>query len=134
MKPFKGRREDARLLTGRGQYTADCNLPNQLHAFFLRSDRAHAELVRIDRSPALRLPGVKHVLIGDDLAGQGFRTLPSLITFPGRNGFRLHTPERLPLAHRRARFACFLDRKGHRPGLYPAVEGCQNWLPATPGV
>ncbi len=37
------RREDLRLITGRGRYTADWNLPGQLHACFLRSDRAHAE-------------------------------------------------------------------------------------------
>ena len=35
---FKGRREDLRLLTGQGRYTADFNLPQQLHAAFLRSE------------------------------------------------------------------------------------------------
>jgi hypothetical protein len=42
---FSGRREDDRLLTGKGRYTADWNLPGQLYAYFLRSDRAHAGLV-----------------------------------------------------------------------------------------
>ena len=41
--PFKGRREDDRLLTGQGRYTADWNLPGQLYGHFLRSDRAHAQ-------------------------------------------------------------------------------------------
>ena len=38
---------------------ADWNLPGQLHAFFLRSDRAHAEIVSIDVSAALEalVPG-----------------------------------------------------------------------------
>ena len=45
---FKGRREDKRLITGAGRYTADCNQPGQLYAAFLRSDRAHAEIVSID--------------------------------------------------------------------------------------
>ena len=46
MKEFKGRREDDRLLTGQGRYTADWNLPEQLYGYFLRSDRAHAEIGR----------------------------------------------------------------------------------------
>ena len=45
MKTFKGRREDDRMLTGQGKYTSDWNLPGQLYACFLRSDRAHAEIV-----------------------------------------------------------------------------------------
>src|SRR6185436_4689310 len=48
VKEFKGRREDDRLLTGRGRYTADWNLPEQLYGYFLRSDHAHAEIARID--------------------------------------------------------------------------------------
>jgi CO/xanthine dehydrogenase Mo-binding subunit len=33
------RREDERLLTGRGRYTADWNLPRQLYAFFVCAER-----------------------------------------------------------------------------------------------
>ncbi len=40
--PYTGRREDERLLTGAGRYTADWNQPGQRHAAFLRADRAHA--------------------------------------------------------------------------------------------
>ncbi len=39
---FKGRREDDRLITGRGRYSDDWDLPGQLYASFKRSDRAHA--------------------------------------------------------------------------------------------
>ena len=39
---FKGRREDERLVTGRGRYSDDWDLPGQLYASFKRSDRAHA--------------------------------------------------------------------------------------------
>jgi hypothetical protein len=51
---FKGRREDLRLITGRGRYTADWERPGQLFGHFLRSDRAHAEIVRIDITEASR--------------------------------------------------------------------------------
>ncbi len=42
------RREDLRLVTGAGKYASDWNLPRQLHAHFLRSDRAHASIVSIN--------------------------------------------------------------------------------------
>jgi hypothetical protein len=38
MLTFKGRKEDMRLVRGRGQYTSDWNTPGQLHACFLRAD------------------------------------------------------------------------------------------------
>ena len=45
---FRGRREDARLLTGQGKFTADWDLPDQVFAAFLRSDRAHAVIRSIE--------------------------------------------------------------------------------------
>jgi carbon-monoxide dehydrogenase large subunit len=67
------RREDARLLTGRGRYTADWNLPGQLHAYVLRADRAHAEILSIDVQAAAAREGVHLVLTGEDLAAAGKR-------------------------------------------------------------
>src|SRR5262245_2100258 len=39
-----------------------------LYAAFLRSPHAHARIARIDASPALALPGVAAVLVGEDVA------------------------------------------------------------------
>jgi aerobic carbon-monoxide dehydrogenase large subunit len=102
---FKGRREDQRLVTGAGRYTADWNLPGQLHAVFVRSDRAHADLRAVDKRQAERAPGVVAVFVGSDLAGAGFRTLPPLAHFPGRGGMKLIVPERPVLALDRVRHA-----------------------------
>ena len=44
------RREDARLLTGRGRFFDDLALPGLLAAAFLRSPHAHARIVSIDCS------------------------------------------------------------------------------------
>lgn len=63
------RREDARLLRGRGRYVSDVALPGLLHAAFLRSPAAHARLESVDTSAALRLPGVVTVLTAADLDG-----------------------------------------------------------------
>src|SRR5215475_5211942 len=74
--PFIGRsmtrREDRRLLMGRGQYIADLELPHMLHAVFVRSPVAHARIKHIDVSRAAAAPGVVYALTGPDLA----RVLP----------------------------------------------------------
>jgi len=70
--PFVGRslprREDRRLLTGRGQFVADLDLPHMLHAAFVRSPLAHARIRSVDLSRAGAAPGVALVMSGADLA------------------------------------------------------------------
>ncbi|MGB6537397.1 MAG: xanthine dehydrogenase family protein molybdopterin-binding subunit [Xanthobacteraceae bacterium] len=69
--PFIGRsmvrREDRRLLTGRGQFIADFELPHMLHAAFVRSPLAHARIKAIDLSRAAAAPGFVHALSGPQL-------------------------------------------------------------------
>jgi carbon-monoxide dehydrogenase large subunit len=69
------RREDARLLTGRGQYANDFSLPGQAYASLVRSPHAHASIVNIDVA-AIREPGVIAVLTGADGAADGLRPIP----------------------------------------------------------
>jgi len=101
---FRGRREDDRLLTGQGRYTSDWNLPGQLHACFLRSDRAHAEIVSLSKDEALRSPGVVAVFTGEDTTAAGFKSAPPLVKYPGRGGSALKVPQRDVLANGRVRF------------------------------
>jgi aerobic carbon-monoxide dehydrogenase large subunit len=72
--PFVGRsmprREDQRLLTGRGQFIADFELPHMLHAVFVRSPVAHARIKAVDLSRAAAAPGVAYVLSGAELVRQ----------------------------------------------------------------
>src|SRR6266481_1397458 len=69
--PFIGRalprREDHRLLTGRGQFIADLDLPHMLHAVFVRSPVAHARIGGVHLARALAAPGVVAALSGADL-------------------------------------------------------------------
>ncbi len=60
--------EDRRLLTGRGRYIADMEVPNLHDAAILRSPHAHARIRAVDARRALALPGVVAVLTGDDVA------------------------------------------------------------------
>jgi carbon-monoxide dehydrogenase large subunit len=101
---FKGRREDLRLVTGRGKYTSDWNLPGQLHAYFLRSDRAHAEIAAINVDAARSSPGVAAVLTGADTARAGFKSTPNIARYPGRGGAGIKVPHRDGLANARVRF------------------------------
>jgi carbon-monoxide dehydrogenase large subunit len=66
--PLK-RKEDPRLLTGRGRYVADIVLPGMLEAAVVRSPHAHAALERVDGARARSLPGVALVATGADLGG-----------------------------------------------------------------
>jgi aerobic carbon-monoxide dehydrogenase large subunit len=63
--------EDARVLTGRGRYVDDVQLPGTVHAAFLRSPYAHATINGIDISAAKALEGVIAVYTQDDLAAGG---------------------------------------------------------------
>ncbi|MGI3201551.1 hypothetical protein ACRJ4W_30350 [Streptomyces sp. GLT-R25] len=61
------RREDPRLLAGRGRFVDDIALPGMLHAQFVRSTVAHAELASVDVSAVLEVPGVVAVFTAQDL-------------------------------------------------------------------
>ena len=70
------RREDPRMITGRGVYTDDVKLPGQAHAVFVRSPHAHARVKRVDLAAARRVPGVITAFSGKDLADGGVNPLP----------------------------------------------------------
>jgi aerobic carbon-monoxide dehydrogenase large subunit len=76
------RREDFRLLTGKGRYVDDIKLPGLLHLTVLRSPHAHAEIKRIDLTKAASAPGVRLVLSAADLAGKIGPIMPNWI-IPG---------------------------------------------------
>lgn len=65
------RREDARFLTGRGQYTDDITLPRQTYGIFVRSPYAHARLTRVDAAAAQSAPGVLGVYTGEHFKDVG---------------------------------------------------------------
>ncbi|MFI7341005.1 xanthine dehydrogenase family protein molybdopterin-binding subunit [Streptomyces sp. NPDC050085] len=61
------RREDPRLLTGRGRFVDDIALPGMLHAQFVRSTVAHAEIASVDLSAVRHIPGVVAAFTAQDL-------------------------------------------------------------------
>src|SRR5262245_43560676 len=61
------RLEDANLLSGAGRFVDDIQLPNMLHAAFLRSPHPHARIRSINKAPALAYGGVHAVYTFTDL-------------------------------------------------------------------
>ena len=70
------RREDLRLLRGRGRYSDDINVAGQVFAFMLRSVHAHARIRAIDADVARGAPGVLAVLTGRDMLADGLKPIP----------------------------------------------------------
>ena len=60
--------EDPVLITGKGCYVDDIQLPGMLHMAFLRSPYPHAKILSIHTSTAQAMPGVVAVVTGDDLS------------------------------------------------------------------
>jgi len=98
-----GRLEDFRLVTGAGKYTADWNFPGQLYACFVRSDRAHAEIVSLDVSRAREHPGVARVYTGEDALRAGYDKFFVIVNWPGRGGEHMKKPARPSLASGKVR-------------------------------
>ena len=108
------RKEDLRLLTGRGRFTDD--LPRQdgeAAMQVLQSPHAHARIRSIDTGPARAMPGVLAVLTGLDVQAEGFRDIPHdplpktrndlALTGPGGSEVFIGAHPLLP--HDRARYA-----------------------------
>src|SRR6478609_4661167 len=96
------RKEDARFLTGTGQYTDDVSMPRQTHAYFLRSPHAHAAIRSIDVVKAKALPGVIDIFTGADLTGVNGLPCGWLIT--GSDGKPMNEPPHPVLAQGKVRY------------------------------
>src|ERR1700758_4122305 len=102
--PFEGigaavrRKEDARFLSGHGNYTDDINRPGQLYAYIRRSDRPHAKISRIDSSAAAKMPGVAAVFTGADMAAESIGGLPCGWLIHSKDGSPMKEPPHPVLA------------------------------------
>lgn len=105
------RREDLRLLTGRGRFSADRPTGDAAHAAFVRSPHAHADIGAIDTAAARAMPGVLAVLTGADTLADGLGPMPhntdwtappdAALVLP--EGFEVFTTAHHPLALERVR-------------------------------
>jgi aerobic carbon-monoxide dehydrogenase large subunit len=100
-EPVK-RNEDRRLLTGQALFVDDVELPGLLHAAFLRSQVAHARILKIDVSRALQRTGVIAAYVADDL-GDYWKPGPVLVPPPPIAGTIFHARTQVPLAKEKVR-------------------------------
>src|SRR4051795_6924375 len=101
------RKEDARLLTGKGRFTDDFSIDGETFAAMVRSPHPHARIVRIETSAAKAMPGVLGVFTGAECAAEGIKPIP-------------HTP--VPQTK--------FDMKLLGPGGSPVFAGPHMLLPA----
>jgi aerobic carbon-monoxide dehydrogenase large subunit len=92
------RKEDPRLVRGRGRYIDDVVLPGMVHAAIVRSPHAHARIGGIDAERALKVAGVVGVVTFADLGGAA-RELPVIPPHPALRAKNFHL-----LADDRVRF------------------------------
>src|SRR5215469_253036 len=98
------RREDLRLVTGRGRYSDDLNLPGQAYAIFVRSPHAHALIRKLDVTAARAAPGVLAVLTADEVRKDGLNPLPHIsnnhpadIAIRNKDGAPVVRPQHQPI-------------------------------------
>jgi aerobic carbon-monoxide dehydrogenase large subunit len=101
------RREDLRLLTGRGRYSDDINVPGQAYAVIVRSPHAHALIREIDTAAARAASGVLTVLTGRDMLADGLKPIPHAvrtghpadIQLENADGSPFYIPPHYPMAN-----------------------------------
>ena len=95
------RLEDDRLLTGVGLFSDDRSFENEAALVVVRSPHAHARILSIDVSAALRLPGVIAAWSMQDLKVDGVGVIPVPMLFKRADGTPMVVPPRYPLAESR---------------------------------
>jgi carbon-monoxide dehydrogenase large subunit len=98
------RKEDDRLVRGKGKYTDDFALPNQAYAWMVRSSHAHGIIKRIETSAAKAMPGVLGVWTGADLASANYKPFICGLPLKSRDGSPLLQTNRPALATDKVRF------------------------------
>jgi carbon-monoxide dehydrogenase large subunit len=106
------RKEDARLLTGRGCFSDDFGLPGQAYAVMVRSPHAHARIEQIDAAEAIAMEGVLAVLTGADALEDGLKPIPHRpfsasppdVSLSNRDGSEIFIAPHHPLPADKARF------------------------------
>ena len=93
------RKEDPRLISGKGTYVANLKLTGMHYVAFVRSPYAHALIQAIDATAALKIPGVVAVITGAELV-DSYDRLPI-----SENDEIKQRRSRYPLAVERVRYA-----------------------------
>jgi aerobic carbon-monoxide dehydrogenase large subunit len=97
------RKEDFRLLEGKGEYADDFHRPGEVFAYFLRSPHAHAKLGKVDVAAAKKASGVLGVYTHDDVKAANLGTIKCMAPIKNADGSAPFNPGRTLLASDRVR-------------------------------
>jgi len=74
-KPVR-RKEDERLITGKGRFSDDFRFDGQTYAVMVRSPHPHARILKVHKDAVLKMPGVLGVFSGADVVADGLKPIP----------------------------------------------------------
>ncbi|MGH6988810.1 MAG: xanthine dehydrogenase family protein molybdopterin-binding subunit [Stellaceae bacterium] len=97
------RKEDFRLLEGKGSYADDYHLPGEAHAVFVRSPHGHATLGKISVKAAAAAPGVLAVYTYADVKAANLGLIKCMAPLKNSDGTPSFNPGRTLLASDRVR-------------------------------
>lgn len=117
------RKEDPRLVRGRGQFCDDITVPGMLHLAILRAPMAHARIVSIDKSAAEAHPKVKAVVTGEDLAAHNLAWMPTL----SNDVQAVLATDKVRFQHQEVAFVVAEDRYSARDAL-ELIDVEYEWL------
>jgi aerobic carbon-monoxide dehydrogenase large subunit len=122
------RLEDKFLLTGKSKFIDDLELPGMLHAAFLRSDYAHAKILKIDVTEARKHPGVIAVYTAEDF-GDYWKPGPLQVPPPSAIAGSLFNARTLvPIAKGKIRFSGEPLAVVIAESRYIAEDACEDIL------
>lgn len=99
------RKEDARFLTGKGNYIDDIAPENLAHAVVLRSPHAHAKILSLETSEAETMPGILGIVTGKDWVREDFQPMPTKSAVNKKiDGTPLNQPPRHAIAIDKVRY------------------------------
>src|SRR5918911_2282717 len=98
------RTEDPVLVSGKGRFTDDINLPGQAYCVIVRSHYAHGIIRNIDMAAARGMPGVLGVYTAAELESGGIGPLPPRQVMNNRDGTPMLSPTRYALAKDKVRY------------------------------
>ncbi len=98
------RKEDARLLEGKGRYLDDIHFENQAYGAVLRSPHAYAKIKSINIENAINLDGVLDIITAKELKADGISGIPCLAKVESRDGQDMANPLRPILADEYVRY------------------------------
>jgi len=75
------RTEDPDLVTGRGTFIDNLDLPGATHVVYVRSPMAHARITQISTTSARSMPGVLGIFTHEDIVATGLGPLPIDLPF-----------------------------------------------------